>query len=515
MNGKFFSGFGFSNPFFTPVYFILFALFIAGCESETNLWLKKSSELVLSDYIEQHSDEYSEFGKIIKQEGTASLLSVRGPYTLFLPTDDAMKAYYREKGVDENDGFPCVTDADTAFLRSLVYNHLVVSSIATSDIGLGALPVTNALGDYIVSEFQGSEIILNKKSRITKRDIPVANGLIHRIDHVIEPLTKSVYDVIASNPGLSIFTEGLRLTGIRDTLSIIEFPYGNATARCRYTILAVPDTLYKRMGINNVNDLIALYAEPGATSPDDIMKLNNGFYRYIEYHCMNGTYYLSDFTTKFYPILSVDNFISVTIENDYKLNLEPKTKIYTGFYIEQSNVPSKNGAIHIVNDLLPVNSPERMPIIMETTDFLDMKQGDYFGSFYMKWSDGENTFAKIKWVGDYLEYYYKAIQSENINYDCLSMLGWWEISVTFPKIPKGKYTVWIYQPGWNDVTDCVVYVDGEKTKYIYTGPMGTGSGGLQQVADVEFLTTAEHTITLRNVSSGGLFWDYVKFIPVK
>ncbi len=496
---------------------VFFSITIAGliifcttaCESETNLWLKKSSELVISDYIEQHPDEYSEFGKIIKQEGTASLLSVRGPYTLFLPTDEAMKAYYREKGVDENEGFPCVTEADSAFLRNLIYNHLIASNINTSDIGLGALPVTNALGDYIATEFQGSDIILNKKSMITKRNIIVANGFIHRIDHVIESLSKSVYDELASNPDLSIFTEGLRLSGIKDTLSIIEFPYGKATARCRYTVLAVPDTLYNRMGIYSADDLITLYAEPGATSPEDLKMLNNGFYRYMEYHCMNGTNYLSDFTTKFYPILSVDNFISVTIENDYKLNLDKKTKDYTGFYIAQSNVPTKNGAIHIVDDLFPVSAPERMPITMKTTDFLDMQQGDYFGKYYMKWSDGENTFAKIKWTGDYLLYYLKG------EYELLSMLGWWSISVTFPKIPKGKYTVWIYQPGWNDVTDCVVYVDGEKTDYIYTGPMGTGSGGLEQVADVDFPTTAEHTITLRNVSSGGLFWEYVQFIPVK
>jgi len=35
------------------------------------------------------------------------------------------------------------------------------------------------------------------------------------------------------------------------------------------------------------------------------------------------------------------------------------------------------------------------------------------------------------------------------------------------------------------------------------------------MADANFTTTAEHTITLRNIVNGMLFWDYVVFEPVK
>jgi hypothetical protein len=99
--------------------------------------------------------------------------------------------------------------------------------------------------------------------------------------------------------------------------------------------------------------------------------------------------------------------------------------------------------------------------------------------------------------------------------DCLQMIGWWSVSVTFPKVMKGKYTISIFQPGWNDVTNCVSYVDGVLTPYIYRGPYAGGAGGLQKIADVEFLTTTEHTITLKNISYGMLFWDYIQFDPVK
>ncbi len=79
----------------------------------------------------------------------------------------------------------------------------------------------------------------------------------------------------------------------------------------------------------------------------------------------------------------------------------------------------------------------------------------------------------------------------------------------------GKYEIYLFQPNWGDVTDCVVSLDGVSTGYTYTGAYGTGVGGLQKVADAVFETTSEHTITIRNIMAGMVFWDYVEFVPVK
>ncbi|MFN8207255.1 MAG: fasciclin domain-containing protein [Bacteroidales bacterium] len=489
---------------------VLGEVFFPGCESEADRWKLKSAELLIGEYIDANPELYSEFGKIVDQAGAGSFLRIRGPFTLFLPTNEAMKAYYRESGVDEVNGFPCETTEDTAFLKQLVFYHLILVDIPAGDIGLGAIRELNANGDRIASEFDGSSIILNKRARITHRDIITANGYIHEIDRVLDPVNTSVYETVAMDPGLSIFAEGLRRTGIKDTLNIIEFPFGKAKARTRFTLLAVPDTLYQRMGINNVEDLIQLYAEPGDTTEADLKKLNNGFYRYMEYHCVNGTNFLSDFVNKLYPVLSMDNSILVSLDTDYKLNYDSRTKQYTGFYIPQSNVPARNGAIHIVNSLLPVTTPEKVKITMRTTDFFDLQEGDYYRKHYARWNDGQNTFSKIKWEGDYLLYYYN-----HEFYECLSMNGWFSLSITFPKVPKGKYEVSIYQPAWGDVTDCRAIVDGEITKYIYKGPRGSGTGGLQKIADVDWPTTSEHTITMQNVTYGMIFWEYIQFNPVK
>ncbi len=483
------------------IMFLLNVIY-SSCKEEPKLWDVNSTDQVASKYI-AGKPEFSEFAKLVEVAGMRPLLGIRGPYTIMIPNNDAMFAFYKLKGVNS------LMDLDEKFRNNLLRNHIITNEIPTGDMGLGAIRDTNAIGDFLVTEFQGADIILNKYSKIIDRDVRLANGYAHVIDQVIDLVTKDVYTVITEDSSYKIFAEGLRVTGLKDTLQLISFPYGNKTARTRFTIFAVPDTIYQSKGIQNVDDLIKW---TGA-NPDSVTYLNNPFYRYMEYHCLNGTHYLSDLNTQLYPILSQDNNISLTVDTDYKINYIPKTKKYTAFIVAASNTPAKNGAIHAINGFLPVIEPDPGTIIFETTDFFDLKQKDCYGKYYQKWSDGKNTFAKIKWIGDFLQYYIKP--SPNKNNDALNMLGWWELSVTFPKVMKGDYKISIYQPeGWF-LSNCEVYLDGVKTDYTYRGPNGGGPGGLQQVAEGYFKTTTEHTLTLRNLDYGGCWWDYIKFEPLK
>lgn len=486
---------------------MLVSIIFSFCSQEPQLWNPKSQDLLIGDYVAQYPDNFSEFNKLLDETGIKSVLNVRGPYTLFLPNNEAMFAYYKLKNVNSLDDF------SDSFKKDLALNHIVKFDINTNDIGLGALRETNGLGDYVATEFQGADIIVGKYSKIIKRNIQTANGYIHIINRVMDPLYKDVYTQVSEDPSYKIFTEGLTLTGLKDTLQIIDFPYGDKTARTRFTIFAVPDSVYNRNGIFNINDLIVWCK----SNPDSITYLDNPFYRYFEYHCLTGCFYLSDFNTTIYPILSRDNNVSMTVDDDYKINLDSKTKEYTGFIIPDSNIPAKNGAIHTINNLMPVIEPKPVTVIFETTDFFDLQQGAYYKTNYKRFFDGDNDFARIKWTGSYMLYYYKPINTGAlINDDCLSMNGWWSISITFPKVMKGKYEVSIFQPNWNDITNCVAYIDGVGTPYLYQGQYGGtgGQAGLQVVGEVDFKTTAEHTITVRNVVAGMLFWDYVQFTPI-
>jgi uncharacterized surface protein with fasciclin (FAS1) repeats len=475
------------------------AWLLVGCTDDPVLWNVRSTEQVITQYVETN-EQFSEFNELLISTGLNSLLSVRGPFTLFLPTNDAMREYYTMKGVSS------FRDFSADFQYSLVMNHLIPSRIETGDIGLGAIRDVNGIGDYLVTEFEGAEIILNKYSKIIRRNVITANGVLHHIQKVLDPVSKSVFEVLEEMPAFSLFTEGLRRTNLKDTLNMIDFPFGKRMARTRFTILAVADTTFNRYGITNIDQLIAYFTN----APDSITHIRNGFYRYMEYHCLAETYYLNEFNTRLYPILSYDNNVSVTVDTDYKLNLIPATQKYTGFIIEHSNYPAKNGAVHTVNDLLPVFQPRPTALVWETTDHFDMKQGDYFGKHYMRWFDGQNTFKNIKWEGDYMLYYFKDHNTGKLmNHDCLSMSGWWWVEVTTPKIMKGKYR--ITSNLWSGQIDYAVYVDGENTAMIKrTDPAESTSWG-----EFEWTETKEHKIKVVAKSPGLLFWDTVIFTPIQ
>ncbi len=489
------------KPRFRTFWLLLMATIVFNnCSSDPELWDPQSEFQVLTDYVNSH-EEYSEFAALLEATELSGLFSVRGPYTLFLPNNDAFTDFYAEKGVSS------FTQFSPEYNQSLVLNHLVNIPLETGDIGLGALRDVNGIGDFIVTEFSGADIILNKKSKIIDRNIRASNGVVHIIDKVIEPVDETVFEILEGLPGYSIFAQGLEATGIKDTLNLVEFPFGSKMARTRFTILAVADTTYNRYGINSFNDLVAEYTD----EPGQITDFNNGFYRYMEYHCLVNTYYLNNFENNtLYPILSFDNNISMNIDTeDYKINLDRVTDEYTGFIMEASNYPAKNGAVHTVNTTLPVYTPAPTVIVWETTDHFDLKQGDYYGSHYVRWHDGLNTFQDVKWEGDYLLYYFKDHNTGKLmNHDCLSMSGWGWIEVKTPKIMKGKYQ--ITSNLWGGQLDYAVYVDGVNTANILrSDPAESTSWG-----EFDWETTSRHTIKVVAKTPGLIFWDTLIFTPI-
>ena len=114
-----------------------------------------------------------------------------------------MQIFYAEQGVTSFLDFP------QEFIEDLTRNHMVTSAMYSGDFGLGAIRDLNGLNDYLVTEFEGSDIIVNKYSKIVDRDIPAANGVVHVVDRVIEPVTVSVYELVAEDPSYSLFAAGL------------------------------------------------------------------------------------------------------------------------------------------------------------------------------------------------------------------------------------------------------------------------------------------------------------------
>jgi uncharacterized surface protein with fasciclin (FAS1) repeats len=491
------------------IIILLMVLVFSECSEKVKELPKSPSDLVISEYLNA-TNEFSEFNALLVSTGLDNLLGIRGPYTLFLPNNAALQAYYTEKNIT-------LAGMDSLSRRELVMSHIVSNEYGISDFQLGTLRDKNGNGDNVVTEFQGAEILINKTAKIVKRDIRVSNGTIQVIDKVLDPIKLSVYDKLASDPAYSIFTKGLELTGIKDTLQLISFPYGQTIARTRFTILAVADSTYNRFQIHDINDLIAHCTN----KPDSVSFPNNGFYIYMDYHCLNNnTMYLNDFTdvaTPYYT-LSKNSIVQGIVDNGVHKFNRKADKTYTGIYVELSDIPAKNGVIHTLKSLLDYTVPVLTPYVWEVTDYFDLKQEECYLKHFQKFFDTAQ-FPGIWWKGEYLQYYIKPTDAPvQQNYDCLNMYGFWEIEVTTPRIMKGNYKV--NGRVWAGYSDMKVYIDGEAQPSIITGtPAEKGNvkidtNPLFLLATVSWNTTTEHKIKLVALTWGMLFWDRVEFIPV-
>ena len=495
-----------SARFIVSCFFMIIAiLFMIRCEDEPDTLPVKDIELQITTYMEAHQDKYAEFLKAVIKVNLQHLFKTRGPYTLFLPTDSAMFNYYQESGIDSLGQIP------TDDLKDLVYNHIVPGEVMSPEISLGSLPYPNAIGDYLVTEFREADIIVNKESVITDRDIDVNNGVIHEIDRVIDIVTWDISVPLLNDPGYSIFAQGLEETGIIDTLKIISIPYGRLEARTRYTILAVPDSLYAQEGINSFEDLVARFDDGNGPRTS----VDNGLFKYMDYHCLEGTYYISSFTTGIYYTLSRENQLNFQILSDYKINVDPVTGDYTTFNISHSNIPAKNGTIHQINTMLPDVEPITNNYTFRMTDFPDIKNLDCYMKEIRNFTDGQNQFAKIKWEGDYMQYYYKAGHLVN-DWDaiCMSEDSWW-IEVTIPKIRRGKYKiVGGFRSGANRA-DVIVYIDGVKLEgFIDLTESGYNNVERDIINEIEWTETSEHVFKLKTLNPGILFWVFLRFEPI-
>lgn len=109
-------------------------------------------------------------------------------------------------------------------------------------------------------------------------DVRVLNGIIHVMNDVLEPESKSIAQYVSSLESCSIFSEALRETGLFDLLNILPDAESDTVWM---TLFAVPDEVYKADGILSVDDLKERYQTE---------ERPNGLYDYLAYHILYDQY---------------------------------------------------------------------------------------------------------------------------------------------------------------------------------------------------------------------------------
>ncbi len=505
-------------------------MMMVSCEESTPDRSFYEDEIVtITDYLKNHKETYSYFWQILEVAELRIPLTAYNPFgdrfTLFLPSDGAFEAFIAK--MPEYTSFEDLL-ADVAYVRLLGRYHLVNKAFNTNEFPYGALPDTTASGDFLTvgfsSELDTTFYKINNVATIEAGNIEVANGFIHVINQVLEPNAYDSFEWLQKTEGFSIISGLLELTGLKDTMGIYRKTQAGEIIKNRYTVLAEHDSIYLRNGISSLDDLIDRYSSPGLSYDDP----DNELYQLAAYHLLEGSYFLDEFigssnynTYANFPVqinagleirinTGADTFRIDVIEGDTSyIN-------YISLYYQESNQLSKNGAIHMISEIMELFKPSRS---QRTFQFYEEPQIFKVRNIYSihEFVDVEN-FEIIKWTGPESLYFVKAAGDRATNEDYILIEDEFTIEYTIPKVIPGKYTVSLRTHAYSQNNASIqVYIDGQKLG----GNLDLTAGGTSSnpykifnLGELEFSVYEEHLVFIQALIPGQFIWDYISFTPV-
>jgi uncharacterized surface protein with fasciclin (FAS1) repeats len=498
----------------------LIALIGAGCTdpNEGKMFAALQDESVAS-YLEKSSDDFSEWVDLLKEADLFNAMTVRADLTCFVPTNAAVAAYKQQLGRE-------MSKEEVSYL--VRYHTLFGYRLLSNALKNGRLVDSTAAGNYLITRFESNgNLYVNDMARVIQRDVVTANGVIHVVDHVIEPIFETLWDFLREDSKYSILAAALEATGINEAIHRITTAGG-----IRYwgTIFAVSDATFNKVGISSLQDLTTMLG--GGSNPKEE---SDPLYRYTAYHVLPGFYTFSDLATL--PA-SVKQKNIETFAKGYLINFREENS----FLYLNGNIPllhtdqqARNGVIHEVDNYMPLYNPSPTRFEMEFTDpnyypeytkltlFRNMAAaGNTTLGQYEYLTVEDYPFMRLETIPEGAGYVAYNIRSHWPSYECLNgdiievslgYVGTFELDL--PTIVKGKYRVSIFHQRLTGKGACQVVIDD---KIIGEMDCTTGSYNaafsLKTIGTITFTENAAHVLSFVALRSGALPVDRIIFEPV-
>lgn len=134
----------------------------------------KAQQNTILEEVQKHSN-FSRFVRLIDESGIAQKLNGKGPYTLFVPTNQAIQQVgeQRIKKLEQSRGK----------LKQFVLDHLLTGMATARQIELMDSAPTIG-GSTLDIDFNGNTLKINGAS-LTQTNIHAKNGIIHAINKVL------------------------------------------------------------------------------------------------------------------------------------------------------------------------------------------------------------------------------------------------------------------------------------------------------------------------------------------
>jgi hypothetical protein len=339
------------------VQWIFLFTVLTSCEFERHelQWVGEEN-LTIGQYLDANQKEYSKFYRVLVKGKMLGPLHAYNPhgegYTLFLPTDNAIDHF-----ILQNKNYANFEEMllDTTFIYSLSRYHTINRNVHTDEFPDGALNDKTLTGDRLTMGFStaGNNMLIkiNNTAPIVKSNLRLTNGYIDIISEVLQKAEIRGYDWLQQQDDYSILAQAMELSGIRGKLKWNK-----------YTLLAEKDSVFHRIGINKIEDLINRIATPGVP----ISNSNNIFNLFTAFHILSGEFYLNDFYWGENKYATLANKL-LTIDVGQEIRINPGVDIFgisisgsgdttvTDYILpvwNVSNIQTQTGPVHSISKVL-------------------------------------------------------------------------------------------------------------------------------------------------------------------
>jgi len=501
---------------------------LPGCKKTQYPLVPLNQTLNITSYLEANPSQFSLFIQVL-QRATATnynaygFLNAYGAYTVFVPNNDAINLYLKSKGKTS------VNDINVDTLLNLVKYHIIEADTISSTYFIdGKVRHPTDLNLFLTTSVSNdggvSSYIVNKQAKILQTNITLGNGVVHVIDHVLTPPTRTLAQLIEANPKYAIFSAALKATGFYDTLNVAASQNTNQS-RNFFTVFAQTDSDYNAMGITTLAQLQAKYATTGTV----LRNPNDGFYLYMSYHIMPEYSFLTDVLSKpSHGTLSPNQDLITDVLQGQNIQLDYdfiNGVQYPGVSVDRPNsdISSNNGVLHrILGDLyIKIFPPTRVDF-----DFGDQPEFRKLSSVFRRAGQSStgltSPMTNITWnqPTSIVQYFCNSTTSGTYYWwnDDIQLINFrptasqmTDITFTTPTIVKGKYKVWFAYQRASQHAGIQFFFDGQPLQNvvpdmntIYGVP--TDSGPVMESKGFKRYTEAPVSTTTNNIYNTDLMF---------
>lgn len=315
---------------------------------ETTLW-----DLLQSD------PRFSQFAEMARSTGMDQMLQGDGPFTLLVPTNDALKkvpASRMQQLREDSDG-----------LLNLVLNHVLTGRMTMQEIA-GQASVYTGL-NYPVTVSTQNGMLLVGKAAITDSGLTAANGTLLVADAALLP-PQTIYETLRNDGRFKTLVKALDDTGLADALK----------ARGSFTIFAPTDDAFAKL--------------PASTL--DVLKKDTARLKSVlQFHIVQGVLKQED--------LGKLTGITTMMGKPLSLAMQDDVLLVNSAQVVQGDQLTTNGLIHVVDRVLfppqnlyeTIQTDPRLTTLLKAVDTAGLQETLKARGPFTLFAPSEEAFAAL------------------------------------------------------------------------------------------------------------------------